>query len=620
MARRDDGTAEAAGPAWAVVSARAVDRTLAFLCALGLAGMIGVVSAAVVARNVFSSSIGWSEQLALWLFVQGIVLGLPLALRRRAHLAAALGDPDRAGPLGAARRLAADAVVAYVCTALALGGVGVLQVLGGTDPVLGVPSWLRFAAVPAAGVLALGVLVLREAEEGRPALPALLAVLAGAGAYLLLDRPGGLPLLGASPALVAGGAFLAVMALGVPVAFAMLFGVFAARLAGAPLPEPAIVQMAVSGASRFLLLAVPFFLAAGVLMTAGRLTERLVGLARTLVGHLRGGLGQATVVTSLLFSGVSGSSISEAAVAARLLVPELERDGWPRPAAAALVAAAAVLPNVIPPSIALLLLAAAADLSVGDLWLAGILPGLLLGGLLMLSVGVVAARRGLGVPRPPAAGREIARAALGAVPVLVLAAIVLGGIRLGVVTPTESGVLAVAYALVLGLFVHRLYGLREAWDLIGRCAVEAALIGLLIAAAAPFAVLLLQERVPQRLAELAAGLAADPATVIVLLNAALLLAGTVLDIGVGILVLTPLLLPVATAAGMDPVHFAVVACVNLMLGGLTPPVGMLVLVSASVARAPALAVFRAALPFLAALLAGLALVNAVPALSLALVR
>jgi tripartite ATP-independent transporter DctM subunit len=621
-ARTDGPEAPAlpAGPAWAVAAARVLDRAVGFLCALSLAAMIGVVFAAVVARYVFNSSFNWSEELALWLFVYVIFLGMPLALRRRMHLSLSLFDHLLAGPWKVAHRFLVDAVVAYTAIVLALGGWGIVQVIGGVSPALELPVWIRFAVVPAGAAVALLYLVLREAEEGGSPLLPLAAVAAAAACYLAFNHFQLAALPRVSPSLVASVAFLGTMVLGVPVAFAMMFGVFLARLAGAPLPEPAIVQMVVSGASKFVLLAVPFFLAAGVLMNAGRLTERLIGFARALVGHLRGGLGQVTIVTSLMFSGISGSSISEAAIGSKLLVPELERNGYPRPVACAMVAASAVLPNIIPPSVALLIMAAAVNLSVGDLWLAGVVPGILLGGLLMVAVWAVALRRGYGLPQRRATLGQVGRASVAALPVLFLAVIILAGIRFGVVTPTESGVLAVVYALVLGLFVYRLYGVREMWGQLERCAVEAALVGLLIGAAAPFAILLLQERIPAQIVALVTGWTRDPLLVLLLLNLVLLLFGMILDIGVGIIVLTPLMMPLATSVGIDPIHFGIVVCVNLMLGGLTPPVGMLVFVSSSVARVPAHQVFRAVLPFLGALLVGLVLVNAVPALSLALIR
>lgn len=607
-------------PAWALLLGGALDRAVGSLCTASLVVMIGSVFAGVVARYVFNSSFTWTEELSLWLFVYVIFLGLPLALRQRIHLSLSLFEHLLSGPWRIAHRFAVDAVVAYATIVLMLGGIGIMQAIGGVSPSLELPVWMRFAMIPVSGTAALLYLVVREAEEGRSPLLPLLAIAAAGAFYLAANHLQAVAFPRVSPSLVASAAFLGTMLLGVPVAFAMLFGVFLARLFGAPLPEPAIVQLVVSGASKFVLLAVPFFLAAGVLMNAGRLTERLADFARTLVGHLRGGLGQVTVATSLMFSGISGSSISEAAIGSKLLVPQLVANGYPRAVACAMVAASAVLPNIIPPSIALLIMAAAVNLSVGDLWLAGVVPGILLGGLLMVAVWFVAVSNGYGAPQPRATMGEVGRASLRAVPVLMLAVIILAGIRFGVVTPTESGVLAVVYALFLGLFVYRLYGVREMWGQLERCAVEAALVGLLIGAAAPFAILLLQEQIPRQLVAAVTGWTTDRVAVLVLLNLVLLLFGMVLDIGVAILVLTPLMMPLAMRVGIDPIHFGIVVCVNLMIGGLTPPMGMLVYVASSVARVPAHEVFRAVLPFLAALLVGLVLINAVPAIALGLVR
>ncbi len=596
---------------------RGLDGLIGFLASACLSVMIAVVSANVVARYLLNSSLTWSEEIALWLFVYIIFLGMPLALSQGMHLSLSALEDRLSGRARMVLLLAVDAIVGYVTIAMLFGGLDIMRMIGGVSPAIELPAWLRYVMIAPCCAASLVYVALRPGRGLRWSLGAIaLAVIA----YVALHQWQMLAVRGISPSLVAGIAFLGALALGVPVAFAMLFGVFLARSFGAPLPDAAVVQQVVTGASKFILLAIPFFLTAGMLMNVGGLTTRLIDFAASLVGHLRGGLGQVTVATSLMFSGISGSSISEAAIGSKLLVPELVRNGYRPATACAVVAAASVLPNIIPPSIALLIMAAAVNLSVGDLWMAGILPGILLGLCLMVMVWARAGGAGRMTLPPRAPLARVARTGMGALPVLVLVAIILGGIRFGVVTPTESGVLAVLYSLFLGLAVYRLYTPATAWAQLNRCAVEAALVGLMIGAAAPFAFLLVAERVPQAVAALVDSWTDSRLMVLLLVNLVLLVAGMILDIGAAILILTPLMLPMAVKFGIDPIHFGIIVAVNLMLGGLTPPVGMLVYVTSSVTGTPAHQVFRAIGPFLAAMLAGLALISLVPWLSLAFVR
>lgn len=599
-----------------------LDRVVGALATLALAALIAIVFANVVGRYFFGRSLVWAEEAGIWLFVSIVFLGLPLAQRAGLHLSLTLlvaALPPR--PRRAAALLA-DAVQVFVTLMLLFAGLEIMRRIGGTSPALLLPVWLKFLFLPLGCAASLLCVALGGLERGRAPWRGPLALLLGALLWLLVQGlpPGVLTaaLPGVPASLVMGLAFLAALALGVPVAFALLFGVFLAGLGSGLLPPAAAAQTLVNGVGRFLLLAIPFFLAAGALMNAGGLTRRLLDFAFALVGHLRGGHAQVSVVSSLLYGGVSGSSYAEAALSAKLLVPQMLRHGYGAPFACAVTAASAVLPNLVPPSIALLILAAAANLSVGALWLAAVGPALLVAACLMLAVRLLAGRQRAAAPR--AGAGEIARCGLHALPVLALALLVVAGLRFGVVTPTEAGVLAVAYALVLGLGVYREYGLRGLAAALRRAALEAALVGLLIGAAAPFAFVLAAEQLPQAAVAALGGLAENPLLLLLLINLALLLFGMILDIGAAILILTPLLLPLAVAAGVDPVHFGVVVVVNLMLGGLTPPVGMLAFVAASVSGTPVHAVFRALLPFLGFLLLALLLVTYLPSLSLGLLR
>ena len=597
-----------------------LDFMFGFATTACLIAMIVVVGAGVVARYIANTSLAWGEEVAIWLFLMIIFFGLPLAISR--GMALKLGGLEaRLGGMGRrVLRFANDAVMAYVLVLLVMGAHVVVQRVGGVTPVLAMPMWLPYGVLVVAAVGALAVLALQPETDGRLSPSPLIGIAVALAAWAVFHQWELVYLPEANPAIVAFVAFLVVLFMGVPVAYAMLFGVFLARLVGAPVPEAGIVQQLVTGSSKFLLLAIPFFLAAGALMNIGGLTTRIIDFAGKLVGHMRGGLGQVNVVTATLFSGISGSSISEAAITTKLLADDMVKNGYPRPVACAMIAAGSVLPNIIPPSIALLLLAAAVNLSVGDLWLAGVVPGLILGLSLMGVTYLMARLKGYGGGTARAPLAAVASAGLRALPILLLILIILGGIRFGIVTPTESGVLAVLYALFLGLFVYRGYGVRQMLSHLSHSSVEVAMVGLLIGAAGPFAFIFIAERVPQEIVTFVSGMIDSKLMLLLLVNVALLFFGMILDIGVAILVLTPMLMPLAVQFGIDPIHFGIIVAVNLMLGGLTPPVGMLVYVSASVAGTPAEQVFRAVWPFLGAMLAALALISVWPALSLVLIR
>lgn len=595
-----------------------LDRMVGGVVTIALVALIIIVFGNVVGRYVFNNSVTWAAEASQWLFTVVIFLAVPLAHRTRMHLSIGL-LVDRLPPAG--RTIAetlSDTLIAYTTIMLMSGGWIIIQMVGGVNHTLGLPSWVRFSFIPAACVLGLVYLALRGIDEGRQAWRGPLAIIMGAGIYVLVNVAEVISVAGADPGLVMAIAFAVGMALGAPVAFAMIFSAFIANLAGGLLPPAAVVQNMVNGSTKFLLLAIPFFITAGALMNAGGLTTRLMDFAFKLVGHLRGGFAQVNVVSSGLYAGISGSSYSEAALGTKLLVPQMIKHGYSAPFACAVTAASATVPNVIPPSIALLILAAASNLSVGSLWVAGVVPGLVMIVSLMICVYVIARIKGYGIANERAGAVERWRSFVGALPVLGLAVLIIGGIRFGVVTPTEAGVLAVVYGWVLGMFVYRSYGFGELWTSLRTAAIEAAMVGLLIGAAAPFVFVLVTQQIPQELTIAITSLSDNPYVVLLLANLLMLGFGMLLDIGAAILILTPLLMPVMISLGVDPIHFGVVIVVNLMLGGLTPPVGMLAFITGTISHTPVHQVFHAMLPLLGALVGALLVVTYVPAVSLGL--
>ncbi|WP_439498956.1 TRAP transporter large permease [Bosea sp. (in: a-proteobacteria)] len=576
---------------------------LEMLGAALLAILFAVVLAAVIRRYVFGGGFVWSDELAIWLHAALIAVGAPLAAT--SALAMRLDVIVRLLPASGQRVTAilADAFAVHGSLVLALGGASVAAQVGGVSTVLELPESLRFAVFALGGGLTL-LIVLARSGLDRSWISAGLALVIGAGFYLLAQQVTGWFV--DPPSLLAAAWAGLGLLLGAPLPFALLAGVSLSGAFGGLLPEPAIVQNTVSGISKFLLLAVPFFLLAGELLTEGGLAERLVRFASALVGHLRAGLAQTALVASVLFSGASGSSVANAAFGAKVMAPTLIARGYPPAQAGAIVAGVSMLDNIIPPSIAFLLLAAATNLSVGSLLVGGFVAGGVLA--LALAVGIHLSVRGVVDATPKASGAERARSFVGALPAIGLGVVVVVGIRFGVVTVTEASALAVAYSLVVCLALRSLNG-RSVFAALRKSATEAAAVGLLIGASAPFAFLLAVDRVSDQMAALVTAFGAGPYAVILLANLVLLVAGLFLDIGAAILLLGPLLLPVAVAAGLDPIQFGVILVVNLMIHGLTPPLGILVYVVSGILRLPAGSVFRAVLPLLGSLLVALALLS-----------
>ncbi len=599
----DKGTAPASGGRGSDLLASALDRlslTLQWLGAIILAVLFVLVMTSVTLRYVFGSGLIWSEELAIWLNVLLVAVGAPIAVT--GPLAMRLDVVVQFLPPGMQRiaRVIADGIAIDAGLILALGGADVVAAIGGTSTVLGLPEWLRYAAIAMGGGLMVVMLLGRTlVDDGLARALAILAV--GIALYSAAHHLHAVTM--SAPSLAAGIAAATGLLIGAPLPHALLVGVSMATPFGSLLPEPALVQNTVVGISKFLLLAIPFFLLAGGLLTVGGLAERLVRFAATLVGHMRGGLAQTTLVSSVMFSGASGSSIANAAFGAKVMVPALVAHGYPLPRASAIVASTAMLDNIIPPSIAFLILATATNLSVGSLLVGGFVAGGVLA--LALGIGLYLTSRSEKPLQARASGEERARAFVLSLPTIGLGVIVVVGIRFGVVTTTEASALAVAYALVVCLVMGSING-RSMAEAFRQSAGEAAAIGLLIGAATPFAFLLAVDRVSDLVTTVVTSLGGGPFAVMLLANIVLLIAGLVLDIGAAILLLAPLLLPAAIMAGIDPIQFGVILVVNLMIHGLTPPLGILVYVTSGVSGARPAQVFREVIPLLLALLAALA--------------
>lgn len=419
---------------------------------------------------------------------------------------------------------------------------------------------------------------------------------------------------------VLGLTLLVLLAIGVPVAFALLGATMAAFLV-LDIPLVVAFQRMAAGISVFNLLAIPFFIFAGDLMYRAGIADRLVRVAEAAFGRARGGLGQVNIGASMLFGSVSGSAIASASAMGSTLIPLMREKGYDADYAVNVTVTAAIVGLLIPPSHNMIIYAAASGtgVSIGDLFLAGILPGILTGLLLMVAAWLVAVKRGY--PQGVFPGwRPFIRSAVYALPGLMTAIIIMGGILSGIFTPTESSAVAVIYTMIIGAFVYRTLGWSEFVGAAVQSVKTAAMVLLIIASATGFGFALAILEVPEALAGAIGVITDHPILVLLIVNLILLLLGTFMDMAPLIVITTPIFLPILIPLGVDPVHFGIIMMLNLGIGLVTPPVGSVLFVGSAVGKIPIEQAVRTIWPFYGALLLALALVSFIPALSLALPR
>lgn len=411
------------------------------------------------------------------------------------------------------------------------------------------------------------------------------------------------------------GSLILLLALGVPVAFSIGMASFAAMLANG-LPLISLAQKLLTGVDSFPLMALPFFLLAAELMTGGALAEVLLRFAAMFVGHRRGGLGYTNILTLTFFSGISGSALADAAGPGSILIRMMRKSGYPAGYAAALTATTAVVGPIIPPSIIMIIYALQDQhVSVVSLFMAGIVPGLLISGSLMAYNFWASRRRNFRGEGEAPDFRTIVATTWRALPALVLPVIIVVGIHGGVFTPTEASVIAVFYALVCGLFVYRTLTIAMLPGILARSAFMTAAVLVIVAMCSAFAWVLTVLKVPQGLALWIGSLGLDPLTFLLAVNILLLLFGIFIEPLPGVMVLVPILAPMAYALGIDPTHFAIIVIVNLTLGMITPPVGGLLFVTAMVAKIRLQELNKELYPMLAVQIGVLALITLIPEIS-----
>jgi len=410
--------------------------------------------------------------------------------------------------------------------------------------------------------------------------------------------------------------FLVTMVIGVPIAFTMLAAGLAAVLFHGSLSPIVAVQQMFAGVDSFPLMAIPFFILAAELMTGGALTEVLLRFASLLIGRVRGGLGHTNVLTLTFFSGISGSALADVAGPGAMLIRMMRNAGYAPEYAAALTAATAIVGPIIPPSIIMIVYALTEpSVSIMGLFLAGIVPGLMITASLLVVNHVISVRRHYRSDAEKPTARELILSFVKALPALALPFIILGGIHFGVFTPTEASAAAVFYALIVGRFLYRTLRFDMLPTILFRTALLTASILMVIATSVLFGWVLTVGQVPQTVAQWIAGFHLGKVELLLLINVFLLLAGIFIEPLPGVMILVPVLAPLALAAGIDPLQFAIVVLLNLTIGMITPPVGALLFVTSIVSGVTMGKMARELLPMLGAQLVVLLLLTLVPAFS-----
>ena len=414
---------------------------------------------------------------------------------------------------------------------------------------------------------------------------------------------------------------LAFLAGGIPIVFAIgLASLTGMLVVGAGAPLIMIPNSMFNGMDSFPLMAVPFFVLAGEIMNRGGITVRLVRFANALVGRFTGGLAHANIVASMLFAGITGSALADTAAIGSTMIPAMRKAGYDADYSAAVTASSSLIGPIIPPNITMVIFGVTASVSIGGLFLSGIVPGILIGLGLMVMASIIARRRGYQMAGEAISPRKFVALTGNALLALMMPVIILGGIFGGIMTPTEAAAVAVAYSLLVGMLVFRELHLKDLPILFLRAGRVTAMIMIIVGVARIFADVLSSEQVPQQLSAAIMSLTDNKWLILLLMNLFLLLVGCVMDTTAAIIILTPVLLPVATSIGLDPLTFGIIMCINLIIGLATPPLGICLFVAADIANISFEKLVMAIWPFLLVEVAVLLLITYVPEVAMIVPR
>ncbi|MFG1270706.1 TRAP transporter large permease [Xanthobacter versatilis] len=620
-----DGAAIIRGGGIAAVYHQAMgglDRTARAVLFFVLVGELGMILLEVGQRVFVSHSFLWAEEVSRLALLTLAFVGGALAYRAQHHTAMAMITAALpAGPRAVAK--AAIDVTVLVIAAVGLSAAFDLFAIN-VQSIMPMLQWnLGLTVVPFAAGLGLVVLFALERllldHRGADVAKAAVVVALAAGAVVIMQQmPSLRPGIGAALAgmLVL---FFAAILIGLPVSFAMLLGsvVFLAVTDLAPMV--AVAQNTIDGSGHFILLTLPFFIWAGMIMERGGISQRLVGFAMALVGHFRGGLLQVVITTTYLVSGVSGSKIADVVAVGSVMREELNRKGYRLKDGAAVLAASAAMSETIPPSIAMLVLGSVVPVSIGAMFIAGLLPAAVLAVILMGLVYVMSVRNPTATVAR-ASGGQIAVAAAGAVLPLLMPAILVIGIKFGIATPTEVSSVAVLYGVLLCALVYRSIGFRSFVRIAIDCAVMSGMVLFIIAAAGSFAWIMAAGGLPQYLGDILHAFGDNRYLFLAGSVVILIIVGSLLEGLPALIILGPILYPMAVGLGIDGVHYAMVLLLSMGVGIFMPPLGIGFYVACSVMNTTVEETSKAILPYLGALLLGILVVAAFPWFSLALLH
>ena len=571
-------------------------------------------------KNTISQYVGlsvWSEETARYIFIWISYLAIPLAIRERSNIRVDIIYDRLSNRLQAASWVVVDLCLLILSGFMLFKGFEHVRMqieIPQTTAALQIPYFIPYLILP----VGFGLMVLRALEDlcaqvyRIRATDSLLAVLF----TVFLFSP---VFLFEQLNAILFGYFIVLLFIGVPIAFSLGIASLMTVLGANTLPVDYLASVAFTSIDSFPIMAIPFFIAAGIFMGAGGLSHRLLALADEVVGGLSGGIALASIATCMFFAAISGSGPATVAAIGTLTIPAMTERGYDKMFAAAVVASAGAIGVMIPPSNPFVVYGVAGQASVGKLFLAGITPGILTGLVLMLVAYCIAKKNGWrGAPRQRNL-KTLGKAVWVAKGALLVPVIVLGGIYGGIMTPTEAAAVAAFYGLLVGLFVYRELTWRSLWSCCLESARTSAIIIMLMAMATIFGNVMTLEQVPERIASAILSFTENKIAILLLINLLLLWVGTFMEALAAIVILTPILLPLVLKVGVDPIHFGVIMVVNLAIGFVTPPVGVNLFVASGITKVKIEQVSRAAVPFLIAMLVVLGFVTFVPEISLFLI-
>jgi tripartite ATP-independent transporter DctM subunit len=415
--------------------------------------------------------------------------------------------------------------------------------------------------------------------------------------------------------------FLFLVALGVPIGYTLgIVSVGAVWIAWEPEFLLILARKMVSGVDSYTIMAMPLFMLAGSIMNKAKITDALVDFSHALVGHIRGGLAQVNIVASIMFAGLTGVAMADVAALGSILIPAMEKDGYGKPFAAAITAASSVIGPIIPPSLVMLIYAHVMGVSVAALFLAGVIPGLMMGLGLMVTTAIISKKRNYPKRGKRPTIRKVTMSLFKSAPALGCPVIILGGIIFGICTPTEAAALAVLYSFLLGYFFYRTLTFRDLPAIFLSSMVHTSVIFLIIGTASQLGLLITDISLPQEISEGMLGFTQNKYLMLIIINLFLILMGMILEIIPNVVLLSPILAPLAIALGVDPIHFALILLVNLNIGMNTPPMGGLLFITASMAGEKFDAVMKEMWPFIGTQIVTLFFITYIPETTLWLPR